>query len=53
LDAHLDGGIAKEISKTTQQGLVLGNDVFKDAVEHLVGRRVRAVKPGPKIKIDK
>lgn len=52
-DAHLDGDIAKEISKTTQQGLVLGNDVFKDAVEHLVGRRVRAVKPGPKIKIDK
>ena len=52
-NSHLDSAISKEISDVTQRGLVLGNDVFKDAVEALVGRRVRAEKRGPKAKTDK
>ena len=52
-DAHLDDKVTKEIGVVTQQGLILGNEVFKDSIEALVGRRVRPEKPGPKAKIDK
>jgi len=43
---HISQADIKEIRSTTNRGLVLGNDIFKDQVESLSGRRVRSKKPG-------
>jgi putative transposase len=47
---HLDDKLLHEIRQTTQQGMVLGSDRFKQEVEQLSGRRVRTLKRGPKPK---
>ena len=47
---HLDKELLHEIRRATQQGMVLGSDQFKQEVEQLAGRRVTALKRGPKPK---
>ena len=47
-EAHVDNRMIDDIRTATNKGLVLGNDIFKDAVEELTGRRVRPQKRGPK-----
>ena len=45
---HLDTSIIKQIRKASNQGMVLGSERFKQEVEQLSGRRVVALKRGPK-----
>lgn len=46
--AHLDSDMLKEIRTSTNKGMALGNQRFKDEVEALSGRRVTPGKRGPK-----
>jgi putative transposase len=39
------------IRESTNMGLALGNDRFKQEIEKLTGRRVRSLKRGPKPKV--
>ena len=45
---HLDENLLRQIRRATQQGMVLGNDQFREEIERLSGRRTRTLKPGPK-----
>ena len=40
--AHVDGELVDDIRSAVNKGLALGNDRFKDKIEQLSGRRVRA-----------
>lgn len=48
---HLDEKLLHDIRQATQQGMVLGNDRFKQEIERLSGRRVTILKRGPKCKV--
>jgi len=48
---HLDEKLIHDIRQATQQGMVLGNDRFKQEIERLSGRRVTTLKRGPKRKV--
>ncbi len=50
---HLDEVMVNDIRTAVNKGLALGNERFKDEIEQLTGRRVRAGKRGPKIRKDK
>jgi len=52
-NAHLDAGLAKEISHAVNAGVVLGNDQFKADVAKLLGRRVTPLKRGRPAKMKK
>lgn len=41
-----------QIRESTNKGLALGNDRFKEEIERLTGRRVTALKRGPKRKVE-
>ncbi len=45
---HLDAEVLGKIRDAGNQGMVLGNDRFKQEVERLSGRRVTPLKRGPK-----
>jgi len=47
---QLDSTILNQIRQATNQGMALGSEHFKNEVEHLAGRRVVALKRGPKAK---
>jgi len=47
---QLDATILKQIRQATNQGMALGNNRFKQEVARLTGRRVVALKRGPKRK---
>ncbi len=47
---HLDADVVTQIRQSTNKGLVLGNERFKQDIEHLSGRRVALLKRGPKAK---
>ena len=47
-EAHLEQGVLNDIRESTNKGLALGNDRFKNQVESLTGRRVMPRKRGPK-----
>ena len=46
--SHLDQEILTLIRQASNQGMVLGNDKFKQEIERLAGRRVTTMKRGPK-----
>lgn len=48
--SHLGMELLTEIRESTNMGLALGNDKFKQEIEQLTGRRVRLLKRGPKAK---
>ncbi|WP_299204036.1 hypothetical protein [uncultured Amphritea sp.] len=50
---HLDDHILTQIRDASNKGLALGNDRFKEEIESLSGRRVIALKRGPKPKNEK
>ncbi len=50
---YIDDVMLDEIRESTNKGLALGNDRFKQQVEVLTGRRVTQMKPGPKHARDK
>ena len=41
-ERHVEGELLEEIRANTNKGLVIGNDRFKEEIETLTGRRVRA-----------
>jgi len=43
---HVEGEVLTEIRANTNKGLALGNDRFKEEIETLTGRRVKAKKRG-------
>lgn len=43
---HIEGEALEEIRANTNKGLALGNDRFKEEIERLTGRRVKAKKRG-------
>jgi putative transposase len=43
---HVDGELLKEIRTSTNKGMVVGNDHFREEIERLTGRRVREKKRG-------
>jgi len=45
---HIDTDLIHQIRQTTNQGMALGNERFKQEVEQLSGRRVTSLKRGPK-----
>ncbi len=45
-DAHVDRELIKDLRLATQKGLVLGTERFKDQVEALYGRKMRAGRAG-------
>jgi putative transposase len=45
-ERHVEGELLTEIRANTNKGLVLGNDRFKEEIETLTGRRVKAKKRG-------
>jgi len=45
---YLDECALKKIRKSVNKGLALGNDQFRMEIEGLTGRRVTALKRGPK-----
>jgi putative transposase len=47
---HIDENLLTHIRRSVNQGMVLGNDRFKEEVERLSGRRVETLKRGPKPK---
>jgi putative transposase len=47
---QLDATVLKQIRQASNQGMALGNDRFKQEIERLAGRRVVALKKGPKRK---
>jgi putative transposase len=47
-EAHVNDRVINDIRTATNKGLVLGNEIFKDEVAELTGRRVRLQKRGPK-----
>ena len=47
---HLDASILHQIRQASHQGMALGNERFKQEIERLSGRRVTAMKRGPKPK---
>jgi len=47
---HLDNDDLTQVRKAVNQGMALGNDRFKQEIEQLTGRRVRALRRGPKPK---
>lgn len=46
--AHLDGEMIDTIRQSTNQGMALGSELFKEQVSRLAGRRVAPLKRGPK-----
>ncbi|MDH5654237.1 MAG: transposase [Gammaproteobacteria bacterium] len=48
--AHFNENLVNQIRQSTNQGMALGNDRFKQEIERLTGRRVRPLKRGPKPK---
>lgn len=49
---HMDVALLTQIRQTVNQGMVLGNDRFKQEVAQLSGRRVTALPRGPRPKSD-
>ncbi|NOZ10797.1 MAG: transposase [Gammaproteobacteria bacterium] len=49
---QIDARILNQVRQATNQGMALGNDLFKQEVERLSGRRVVALKRGPQRKRD-
>ena len=47
---YLDDKLVHEIRQTTQQGMVLGSESFKEEVKPLSDRRVAPLKDSPKSK---
>ncbi|WP_101757434.1 transposase [Oceanicoccus sp. KOV_DT_Chl] len=47
-ETEIDGELITDIRQSTQRGLALGSEHFKDRVESLGSRRQRLLKPGPK-----
>jgi len=47
---HMDLALLTQIRQAVNQGMVLGNDRFKQEISHLSGRRVNTLKRGPKPK---
>jgi putative transposase len=47
---QLEPGLVTQIRESTNKGLALGNEKFKEEIERLSGRRVTALKRGPKKK---
>ncbi len=47
---HIDVVLLKKIRESVNRGLALGSERFKQEIEQLSGRRVVALKPGPKLK---
>jgi len=45
-ERHVEGELLEEIRANTNKGLALGNDRFKEEIETLTGRRVKAKKRG-------
>jgi putative transposase len=45
-ERHVEGEVLTEIRANTNKGLALGNDRFKEEIETLTGRRVKAKKRG-------
>jgi putative transposase len=45
-ERHVEGELLTEIRENANKGLVLGNDRFKEEIETLTGRRVKAKKRG-------
>ena len=43
---HVDDVLLEEIRTNTNKGMAVGNDRFKEEIEALTGRRVRAKKRG-------
>lgn len=46
--AHLEPEKVKEIGRTINTGIALGNERFKEEIERLSGRRVVPLRRGPK-----
>jgi putative transposase len=44
---HMDMKFITQIRESTNMGLALGNDMFRQEIEQLTGRRVHALKRGP------
>ena len=44
--SHLDGPMLAEIRASSNKGMAVGNDMFKDQIERLTGRRLRLKKRG-------
>uniref|UniRef100_UPI003AAF39C2 transposase n=1 Tax=Sedimenticola hydrogenitrophicus TaxID=2967975 RepID=UPI003AAF39C2 len=49
---ELDWGVVKDIRRSADQGMALGNERFQEEIERLSGRRVIHLKRGPKGKAD-
>ncbi|MFA7555352.1 MAG: transposase [Spongiibacteraceae bacterium] len=49
-NTHIDTAVLNEIREASNKGLALGSERFKQEVEELSGRRVTAMKRGPKPK---
>lgn len=47
---QVDAAVLNKIRQTTNQGMALGSDRFRQEVERLAGRRAAAIKRGPKPK---
>ena len=47
---HMDLVLLTQIRQAVNQGMVLGNDRFKQEIAQLTGRRVNTLKRGPKPK---
>ena len=45
-EQHTEGELLTSIRENTNKGLALGNDRFKEEIEALTGRRVKAKKQG-------
>lgn len=43
---HIDSDLLKEIRESTNKGMLVGNDRFREEIESLTGRRVRPKKRG-------
>jgi putative transposase len=44
--SHLDGPLLEEIRASSNKGMAVGNDLFKEQIERLTGRRLRLKKRG-------
>ena len=46
--AHLESEALTKVRQATSKGMAFGSDRFKEEIERLTGRRMTALKPGPK-----
>jgi putative transposase len=47
-ESHIDDALLADIRESTNKGLALGNQRFRNRIEALTGRRVTPAKPGPR-----